>query len=231
MIRLVSQTPWTTTKEPVLQLRVNVRNDGDTTIDGPAIGWAIGPRVDLSPAVRGGARAGARPSPHPQTRCRSRRIWARGTPWRCSIPIDVSEIPGASTRRTPASIRCNSHFGVNRSTMRSPSSRRLRSTSRGSRRSQGPVLVVDGDRHAGGVRTRRDPDRCRIGGDPRSERTASWRRSRRSPTSCAGARSGAEFDLIVSPAALDQLRQASDGYERSDGTGPRGERRRPSHRG
>ena len=30
-------------------------------------------------------------------------------------------------------------------------------------------------------------------------------------------RSRAEFDLIVSPAALDQLRQASDGYERSDG--------------
>jgi hypothetical protein len=44
-MRLVRQTPWTTPEKPVLHLTVRVTNDGETTITDPVIGWAIGPRV------------------------------------------------------------------------------------------------------------------------------------------------------------------------------------------
>ena len=45
----------------------------------------------------------------------------------------------------------------------------------------------------------------------------SSRRSRRSAT-CCGSAVGVPLDLVISPVALDQLEQAEDGYERSDGT-------------
>jgi hypothetical protein len=44
-IRLLSQTPWTTTEEPLLRATVRVRNVGDAVITTPEIGWTIGPKV------------------------------------------------------------------------------------------------------------------------------------------------------------------------------------------
>jgi hypothetical protein len=44
-IRLVSQTPWTTPKDPVLRIRVQIRNDGDTAIEAPALGWTLGGKI------------------------------------------------------------------------------------------------------------------------------------------------------------------------------------------
>jgi hypothetical protein len=44
-IRLLSQTPWTTPKDPILRIRVQIRNDGDTTIEAPELGWTLGPKI------------------------------------------------------------------------------------------------------------------------------------------------------------------------------------------
>jgi hypothetical protein len=44
-IRLISQTPWTTPNDPVLRIRVQIRNDGDTTIEAPELGWTLGGKI------------------------------------------------------------------------------------------------------------------------------------------------------------------------------------------
>src|SRR5687768_14089051 len=94
VIRLVSQTPWTTTKEPVLQLRVHVRNDGDTTIASPAIGWAIGSRVTSRLQYEAALEQGPTFAASADTVTLQAPL-GPGDAVDVSIPIDVSEIPGS----------------------------------------------------------------------------------------------------------------------------------------
>jgi hypothetical protein len=44
-LRLTFQNPWTTLDEPLIRISLRVRNDGTTTIADPAIVWTMGPRV------------------------------------------------------------------------------------------------------------------------------------------------------------------------------------------
>jgi hypothetical protein len=44
-IRLVSQTPWTTPKDPVIRLRVLVHNESDTTMEAPELRWGLGDMI------------------------------------------------------------------------------------------------------------------------------------------------------------------------------------------
>ena len=45
-LRLLRQTPWTTPDEPSLVLELRVTNVGDVTIEEPVIRWELGPKVD-----------------------------------------------------------------------------------------------------------------------------------------------------------------------------------------
>ena len=93
-IRLVSQTPWTTTREPILRLRVSVRNDGDVTIASPEIGWEIGPRVtsrlQYETALEQGPTFASSADTVPIL-----GPLGPGDTVEVPIPIDVSEIPGS----------------------------------------------------------------------------------------------------------------------------------------
>jgi hypothetical protein len=44
-IRLVSQTAWTTPKDPLLKVNVRLRNDGTTTIEAPELVWTLGGKI------------------------------------------------------------------------------------------------------------------------------------------------------------------------------------------
>ena len=44
-IRILSQTAWTTPDDPLLKIKVLVRNDGATPIDAAEIGWVLGPKI------------------------------------------------------------------------------------------------------------------------------------------------------------------------------------------
>lgn len=45
-LRLLVQTAWTTPEDPTLDLTVRIENVGDVTISNPELGWELGPKVD-----------------------------------------------------------------------------------------------------------------------------------------------------------------------------------------
>jgi hypothetical protein len=44
-IQMLSQSPWTTPDDPLLKILIRVRNDGTSSIDAPEVGWSLGPRI------------------------------------------------------------------------------------------------------------------------------------------------------------------------------------------
>jgi hypothetical protein len=44
-IRLLSQTAWTSPEDPMLKIVVRLRNDGSSTIEAPELGWALGRKI------------------------------------------------------------------------------------------------------------------------------------------------------------------------------------------
>src|SRR5688572_5027568 len=93
VMRLVSQTPWTTPEEPLLRLTVEVRNEGSSTITAPVIGWSIGPRVTSRLAYEIALEEGPAFAASAAT-VRVPTSLAPGTSVTVPIRIDVSEIPG-----------------------------------------------------------------------------------------------------------------------------------------
>ncbi len=214
VIHLVSQTPWTTTREPMLRLRVSVRN-GDTTIASPVIGWAIGPRVtsrlQYEAALEQGptfaASAYTVPLPGPL---------APGDTVEVPIPIDVSEIPFSVDPEDsgvyPLQLALRSESLDHEIAVLTTAAIHI------AREPQVKVLFSWWTEIASPVAFAPDGTLIDTGWEATLEAGGGLVAQVEAIADLlAQRRSRAEFDLIVSPAALDQLRQASDGYERSDG--------------
>src|SRR5688572_25303272 len=92
VMHLVSQTPWTTSEEPLLRLTVEVRNDGSSTIPAPVIGWSIGPRVTSRLAYEIALEEGPAFAASAAT-VEVPASLEPGTSVAVPIRIDVSEIP------------------------------------------------------------------------------------------------------------------------------------------
>jgi len=215
VIRLVSQTPWTTTKEPMLRLSVGVRNDGDVSIASPVIGWAMGPRVtsrlQYETALEQGPAFAASADTVPLGGPLS-----PGDSMEVSIPIDVSEIPGSVDPEEsgvyPLQLALRSeevdHDVAVLTTVA------IHVTQKPQRRIKfswwteiaSPVAFAPD-----GILIDTGWEATLEAGDGIVAQVQAIADLLAQP------RSRAAFDLIVSPAALDQLRQAADGYERSDG--------------
>ena len=215
VIRLVSQTPWTTTKEPMLRLRVSVRNDGDATIASPVIGWEIGPRVtsrlQYETALEQGptyaASADTVPLPGPLS---------PGDTLEVPIPIDVSEIPGSvdpeESAVYPLQLALRSEAVDHEITVLTTAAIHI------AREPQVRVLFSWWTEIASPVAFAPDGTLVDAGWEATLEAGGGIVAQVEAIADLlAQPRSRAAFDLIVSPAALDQLRQAADGYERSDG--------------
>ncbi len=215
VILLVSQTPWTTTKEPLLDLVVSVQNDGDTTISAPVIGWAIGPRVTSRLAYETALEEGPAFAASADTVPLPGSL-GPGDGAEVPIKIDVSEISGSIDPEEsgvyPLQLALRSEDGGQEIAAITTAAIHI------ARKPQRRVLFSWWTEIATPVAF--SPDGIMI--DAGFEATLEAREGIVAQVDAIAdlleeRRSRAAFDLIVSPAALDQLRQAADGYERSDG--------------
>jgi hypothetical protein len=215
VIRLVSQTPWTTTKEPVLRLSVSVRNEGDSTIAVPVIGWAIGPRVTSRVAYETALEEGPAFAASAATVPLPGAL-GPGDSAEVPIRIDVSAIPGSvdpeESAVYPLQMTLRSEEVDHEIAVLTTAAIHI------ARKPQARVLFSWWTEIASPVAFA--PDGTMI--DAGFEATLESRGGIVAQVDAIAdllekRRSHAAFDLTVSPAALDQLRQAADGYERSDG--------------
>jgi hypothetical protein len=214
VLRLVAQTAWTTPEEPLLRITLRITNDGDSTIAAPLIGWQLGFRVTSRIEYETALDEGPGDIASAQT-----------------ILLSGDLEPGASTE-VPILIDSSKTGGI----MQDDS---------GVYPLQLELRTAEGDQPIAAVTTAAihifqdprkrvlfswwtevatpvafGPDGTLI--DPGFESILETgggivAQVQAIADLLAKPRSRARFDLIVSPAALDQLRQAADGYERSDG--------------
>ena len=214
-IRLVGQTPWTTAKDPVLRLSVSVQNEGDSTIAVPVIGWAIGPRVTSRVAYETALEEGPAFAASADTVPLPGAL-GPGESVEVPIRIDVSAIPGSvdpeESAVYPLQLALRSEDVDHEIAVLTTAAVHI------ARKPQQRVKFSWWTEIATPVVFA--PDGIMI--DPGFEATLEARGGIVAQVAAISdlletRRSKAAFDVIISPAALDQLRQASDGYERSDG--------------
>ncbi len=218
-IRLLTQTPWTTNADPVLHLGVRVRNDGDVPIETPQVGWGLGARIearaDYERALREGlsATAAAADTEFLETlapgQSRVVRFEIPTDAYAAILKEDSGVYPLTVELRTSAAVPIASLTTAEIHLVRDP---------------QVPVSFawwteIDTPIAFGPDGTLIDPDledALVDGGgvvahvEALADLVAHERR-----------REGAGdplFDVVVAPAALDQLEQAADGYPRLDGS-------------
>jgi hypothetical protein len=213
LIRLVGQTAWTTPEEPLLRITLRITNEGGSTITDPVVGWTLGPkvtsRVQYETALDEGPVFPASAETVPVL-----ADLAPGASSEVKIRIDTSETGGID--------QVDSGVYPLQLELRSQDQRIAAITTAAIhifQRPQRPVLFSWWTEVATPVAF--GPDGTLI--DPGFEEML---RSRSGVVAQVDAiahllrtvRSGTPVDVVISPAALDQLRQAKDGYERSDGT-------------
>lgn len=211
-IRLLSQTSWTTRANPRLEIVVRIQNDGESTISGPEIGWTIGPKVN--------------------SRIQYETALAEGPTIAASAdtePLDDDLLPGGvrrvrieiETSDTGAIEQVDSGVYPLQLELRSEGVRIAAVTTAAihiARQPQEPVLFSSWTEIAAPVAF--SPEGVMI--DDRFEDALEAEEGiaaqvRAIADLVADADRLTSMDVVVSPAALDQLRQAADGYQREGG--------------
>jgi len=213
VIRLIGQTAWTTPEKPLLRITLRITNEGGSTITEPVVGWTLGPkvtsRVQYETALGEGPAFPASAETVPVL-----ADLAPGSSKDVKIRIDTSETGGIAQDDSgvyPLQLEVRSQD--QRIAAITTAAIHIFQTPRK------PVLFSWWTEVATPVAF--GPHGTLI--DPGFEETL---RSRSGVVAQVDAiadllrtdRSGTPVDVVISPAALDQLRQARDGYERSDGT-------------
>jgi len=213
VIRLIGQTAWTTPEKPLLRVTLRITNEGGSTITEPVVGWTLGPkvtsRVQYETALGEGPAFPASAETVPVL-----ADLAPGSSKDVKIRIDTSETGGIAQDDSgvyPLQLEVRSQD--QRIAAITTAAIHIFQTPRK------PVLFSWWTEVATPVAF--GPHGTLI--DPGFEETL---RSRSGVVAQVDAiadllrtdRSGTPVDVVISPAALDQLRQARDGYERSDGT-------------
>jgi hypothetical protein len=213
VIHLIGQTAWTTPEKPLLRITLSITNDGGSTITDPVVGWTLGPKVTSRDQYEATLDEGPAFAASAETELLPEDI-APGASTEHRIRIDTSETGGilqddSAVYPLPLELRSQDQPIAAVTTaaihiIQRPQKRVLFSwwTEVATPVAFGP----DG--------TLIDPgfeEMLRAGGGVVAQVDAIAQLLRTD-------RSGTPIDLVISPAALDQLRQARDGYERSDGT-------------
>jgi uncharacterized protein DUF6049 len=213
VIRLIGQTAWTTPEKPLLRITLRITNESGSTITDPVVGWTLGPkvtsRVQYETALDEGPVFPASAETVPVL-----ADLAPGASKEVKIRIDTSETGGIA----------QDDSGVY------PVQLELRSQDR-------PIAAVT----TAAIHIFQDPQKRVLFSwwtevatpvafgpdgtliDPGFEEMLQSRSGVVAQVDAMAHllrtdRSGTPVDAVISPAALDQLRQAEDGYERSDGT-------------
>jgi hypothetical protein len=212
LIRLIGQTAWTTPEKPLLRITLKITNDGVSTITEPVIGWTLGPkvtsRVQYETALDEGPVFPASAETVPVL-----ADLAPGASKEVKIRIDTSETGGIAQDDSgvyPLQLELRSQD--------QPIAAVTTAAIHIFQRPQKPVLFSWWTEVATPVAF--GPDGTLI--DPGFEEML---RSRSGVVAQVDALtdllrtdpSETPVDLVISPVALDQLRQARDGYERKDG--------------
>jgi hypothetical protein len=212
LIRLIGQTAWTTPEKPLLRITLKITNDGVSTITEPVIGWTLGPkvtsRVQYETALDEGPVFPASAETVPVL-----ADLAPGVSKEVKIRIDTSETGGIAQDDSgvyPLQLELRSQD--------QPIAAVTTAAIHIVQEPQKRVLFSWWTEVATPVAF--GPDGTLI--DPGFEEML---RSRSGVVAQVDAiahllrtdRSGTPIDVVISPAALDQLRQAKDGYERNDG--------------
>jgi len=213
-IRLVSQTAWTTPKEPLLRITLMVTNDGGSTIIDPDVGWTLGPRVTSRVQYEAALDEG----PVFPASAETVPVLADLSPGASKdveIVIDTSETGGIDQGDSsvyPLQLELRSQdqpigAAVNTAAIHIAQPPQKRVWFSWWTEVATPVAF--------------GPDGKLI--DPGFEEALESRGGVVAQVGALaamlrGRRSEVPIDVIISPATLDQLRQAEDGYERSDGT-------------
>jgi hypothetical protein len=213
VLRLKGQTAWTTPDEPWLRITLTVTNEGGSTITDPVVGWTLGPkvtsRVQYETALDEGPVFPASAETVPVL-----TGLAPGASKEVKIRIDTSETGGIAQDDSgvyPLQLE-----------LRSQDQRIAAITTAAIhifQPPQKPVLFSWWTEVATPLAF--GPDGTLI--DPGFEEMLGSRSGVVAQVDAIADllrtdRSGTPVDVVISPAALDQLRQARDGYERSDGT-------------
>jgi hypothetical protein len=211
-LRLVSQTAWTSPEEPVLRVTIRVRNDGARTIADPEIGWTIGPkvisRVQYETALVEGpsfARS-ADTETLPEDLAPNAQVDVR-------IRIDATETGGidpVDSAVYPLQLELRSE------------GRQIAAVTTAAihlvKEPEVPVLFSWWTEIASPVAFAPDGALIDAGFEDTLEaETGIAAQVEAIADLLADTRSSSALDLVVSPAALDQLHQAADGYRRREG--------------
>ena len=213
MIRLIGQTAWTTPEEPLLRITLKITNEGGSTITEPVVGWTLGPkvtsRVQYETALDEGPVFPASAETVPVL-----ADLAPGASKEVKIRIDTSETGGVALADSgvyPLQLELRSQD--------QPIAAVTTAAIHIFQPPRKPVLFSWWTEVATPVAF--GPDGTLI--DPGFEEALQSRSGVVAQVDAIAHllradRSGPPVDVVVSPAALDQLRQAEDGYQRSDGT-------------
>jgi hypothetical protein len=212
-IRLVRQTAWTTLKKPLIHIRVLISNIGDSTIVDPRVGWRLGPKVISRIQYETTLREGPAFAAAADTVLRGEDL-EPGASVEVPITIDTSQTEAIEDDSLvyPLQLELRSVDDQLVASMTTAVIHIVQDPVQPVRFSWwtevatpvgfGPdgALIDPGfesDLESGeGIVAQVDAVRDLLRMDP----------------------SRAAVDLIVPPVALDQLEQAADGYQRSDGT-------------
>jgi hypothetical protein len=213
LIRLVGQTPWTTPDDPLLRITLRITNEGGSAITDVDVGWTLGPkvtsRVQYETALEEGPVFPASAETVPVL-----ADLAAGASEEVKIRIDTSETGGIDQVDSgvyPLQLELRSQD--------QPIAAVTTAAINIAQDPQRPVLFSWWTEVATPVAF--GPDGKLI--DPGFEEMLASRAGVVAQVDAVAHllrtdRSGTPIDVVVSPAALDQLRQAEDGYERADGT-------------
>jgi hypothetical protein len=217
-ILLVSQTPWTSPDDPRLRLTVQVTNESGVAIEAPEIGWTLGPRITARDQYEAALVEGPSLAAAADTQ-------ALGAPLQPGerrgviLDRDLSEITAVDPDESgvyPLGVELRS-AGV-------PLAELTTAVIHLVEPPQEPVRLswwteID-------VPIAFGPSGAMV--DGRLEEILASRRGPvaqvealaelASPETRRAIDRPIRFDVVVSPAALEQLEQAADGYRRSDGT-------------
>jgi hypothetical protein len=211
-IRLLSQTPWTTRQNPRLEIAVQIQNEGASTISNPEIGWTIGPKVNSRIQYETALTEGPTIPASADT-----------------VPLDDELLPDAARRvrivietsDTGAIEQVDSGVYPLQLELRSDGVRIAAVTTAAihiARQPQEPVLFSSWTEIASPIAF--SPEGVMI--DERFEDSLEAEEGivaqvRAISELLADSDRLTSIDVVVSPAALDQLRQAADGYQREGG--------------
>lgn len=215
VIRLIEQTAWTTPDQPLIRIAVVVTNEGTSTIEDPVVGWRLGPKVLSRVQYETALAEGPTFAAAADTVFRGTDL-EPGASIEVRIRIDTSETEAIEDDSLvyPLQLELRSED--------QPDQLIASMTTAVIHIFQDPPLKpilfswwteVATPVAFGPDGSLIDPgfeDELEAGEGVVAQVGAILERLR--------AASGTAVDLSVSPVALDQLDQAADGYERSDGT-------------